>query len=103
MCVALARTYPFAVAGITQSYNFDSNTGLFTLTYAPTEMTLNSPKVMGVTEIYISDKYHYPNGVNVVLSPTFDSIDYRIEPNRVIVTHDYQFTQQQITVTISPK
>lgn len=59
----LARTYPQAVAGTTESFRFDTATGEFELVYS-VESTLTAPTV-----IFAHQALNYPNGMAVTITP----------------------------------
>ena len=61
-----------AVAGTTDFYSFDDNSGLFQMSYV-TCINCN-----GITEIFIADNFYYKNGINVTLDPAHQVNIYKI-------------------------
>lgn len=59
----LARTYPQAVAGTTESFKFNTATGDFQLVYTPTT-TIEAPTV-----IFAHQDLNYPTGMKVTITP----------------------------------
>lgn len=59
----LARSYPTAVAGTILTFSFNVSTGHMALMYLPNSATAS-------TELYLSSKYQYKHGFNVVASPS---------------------------------
>lgn len=74
----LARTYAWAVAGELVTAGFDPTTHVYSLTYAP------DPSILLPTSIYASEQYHYPGGLDVVITPPGSAIWIRV-PNGVEV------------------
>jgi len=61
---ALSRTYPQAVAGIPIYIEFHPENGKFELDYHI------NPSIVLPTEIYLNEKYYYPKGYTVSVTPT---------------------------------
>jgi endoglycosylceramidase len=59
----LARSYPTAVAGVIVDFSFNVTTGHMSLLYTPNSVNAS-------TELYLSSKYQYKNGFNVVATPS---------------------------------
>ena len=59
----LARTYPQAVAGSTESFKFNTTTGDFQLVFVPT------PTITAPTIIFAHQELNYPSGMKVSISP----------------------------------
>jgi endoglycosylceramidase len=91
--LALTRPYPMFIAGTPQSWNFDPETRVFNLSYAP-DLTLGS----NVTEIFVPD-LQYPNGFNVSISPA-GSVETSTGPQALLVTALQ--SPESVSVSISP-
>lgn len=76
----LSRSYAQAVSGRFVSQSFDPTTGNFTVTFT------SDPSLVGQsTIIYINEKYYYPAGFTVSITPAH-SATYSTAHNRVTVT-----------------
>jgi endoglycosylceramidase len=82
MAFNFSRTYAQAVGGVTQIMAFNVSTGNFTLVY-----TTSQAVWLPQTVIYASQKYHYPRGMNIAVSPLL-GVNYTVTNNTVTVTHD---------------
>jgi hypothetical protein len=70
----LARTYPQAVAGSTESFRFDTATGDFQLVFsaaAPTSAAAASAAAIAPvpTVVFAHQALNYPNGMKVMITP----------------------------------
>jgi len=94
---ALSRTYAPAIAGIPISMKFDSSTGYFYLVFK-INTTIQAP-----TEIFLNEKFYYPNGFSVTISP--DVATYTaVSTNYINITPKTNAKNgQQVIVTISAK
>lgn len=77
---ALSRTYATAIAGVPIYMHFDTKSAAFQLRY-----NIN-PQISKPTEIYLNQKWWYPNGFNVTIAPS--SLTWKLyETNRLAVSH----------------
>lgn len=60
----ISRTYPMAVAGHTQTIDYNFTTKQFSLGFE------TNPSISQPTDIYLNEKLNYPNGYSVQISPT---------------------------------
>jgi len=90
----LARTYATAVSGEIVTSLFEPSTHVFTLTYAP------NASIPLPTEIYTSDRLHYPDGVAVDITP-IGAAKWQRVPNGLRVSPSAP-DGGVITVTVSP-
>lgn len=82
----LARTYPQAVAGTTESFRFDTATGEFELVY--TVEGASSPSTVAPTVIFAHQALNYPTGMAVTITPP-GAADWRMsetKKNRMEIT-----------------
>lgn len=95
----LARSYPMAVAGQTTSFSFNATTGAFALTYSI------STKSLIPTEIFVSEEWHYPSGLDITVSPAEWAVaKHDVGSNRVYVAAAPLAVEGgAVTVTINPK
>ena len=95
-----SRTYPQAVAGFTDTYKFDKDSNVFTLSYRT-----NAACKSGVTEIYFNRVMHYPDGFDHELSPS-EGVSMSISDDgfRVLLKHDVKMAAGTlITFSMKPK
>ncbi len=70
----LSRTYPQAVAGTDLSYEFNSRTAAFTLSFVPRAAVSASDDAESLTStVYFNRELFYPHGVKVALSGAANS------------------------------
>eukprot|EP01123_Difflugia_compressa_P004860 TRINITY_DN16376_c0_g1_i1.p1 TRINITY_DN16376_c0_g1~~TRINITY_DN16376_c0_g1_i1.p1 ORF type:complete len:164 (+),score=21.45 TRINITY_DN16376_c0_g1_i1:30-494(+) len=94
---ALSRTYAYAISGMPTVMSFDPNTATFQLQY-------NAFKLSLPTEIYLNEKYYYPQGYTVTTTPVSGLSWKEIGINRIAIVHGPQIEQgQNIHITITPK
>ncbi|MFN8267619.1 MAG: cellulase family glycosylhydrolase [Chitinophagales bacterium] len=91
----LIRTYPKATAGKLESFSFDVNTKIFTMTFT-SNTTISKP-----TEIFIPNRF-YPNGWDLSVAGTtkYTSTTDAIKQTLLFSTTD---NDKEITLTITPK
>jgi len=77
--ISYARTYPLAVAGNTTFIRFNLTTADFTLQFEA-DTNINEP-----TEIYLSEDLHYPEGYEVLISPSRKADWKKASTNKIIV------------------
>jgi len=94
----LARSYPIATAGDLNYFHFDENSSVFEMAYIPSEV--QSQSKFTTTEMFLSEKYHYPNGFDCVVEPQ-DCCDIANVQNGVQIIHKKNVAQ--IAVQITPK
>ncbi len=87
-----ARVYPFAVAGDVVSFAFNASTLVATLIYMP-DLTCTLP-----TEVFIPEKWHYPQGYTFVVTPA--SVRVTQLPNFL---HLAAVDRQNVTLSIHPQ
>lgn len=95
-----SRTYPQAVAGFTDTYNFDKDSKVFSLSYRT-----NAACKSGVTEIYFNKVMHYPDGFDHELSPS-EGVSMSISDDgyRVVLQHSEGMAAGTlITFSMKPK
>jgi endoglycosylceramidase len=94
---SLSRSYPQAVAGITNTFSYNKETHKFSLVY-----TLTKDCTSNVTEIYINEEMHYSKGYDVDIKPVNAIKWYSPSRNRIIVTHNPSLspgTKIQVDIT----
>lgn len=89
-----SRTYAQAVAGVTESFQYNSTTRVAELKY------LSKPTCLLPTDIFVSEKWIYPTGYKVDVVPA-DSVSVSYEPNHILV-HVHSLKPTVVTVTINP-
>lgn len=90
-----SRTYAKAVAGITNSFQYNSTTKIAELNY------LSNPNCTEPTIIFVSEKWIYTNGFEVVVTPE-DKVQWTSPyPDHIIVTTTSK-SPINITVLITP-
>jgi len=93
---ALSRTYAPAIAGVPTKMEFVPATSAFTLQYKA------NANARLPTEIYLNEKYYYPKGFTVAITPASAAAWVQTAPNRVEIRHSASITPDfPITVTIS--
>lgn len=93
-----SRTYPQAVAGITKGFKFDVTTKKFYMSYAISPSCKSTETV-----IYFNKDLHYPNGVDVVVTPQ-DSVTWQLSGYKIIVEHSNKLSVGALVeVSITPK
>eukprot|EP00742_Colponemidia_sp_Colp-10_P015170 GILJ01017296.1.p1 GENE.GILJ01017296.1~~GILJ01017296.1.p1 ORF type:complete len:545 (+),score=64.48 GILJ01017296.1:241-1635(+) len=98
---ALARTYAQTVAGTPTLMRFNAKTGHFTLKYKP---AIHGTTFSLPTEIYASQKYYYPTGLNYQIQPQgIASASYNVSNNILSVSLlEAARTVPEITIRIVP-
>lgn len=64
----LSRTYPQAVAGTIQSYNFDIHSANFTLKFTPKSALPEGDRFSASSIIYFNRELYYQHGVHVSIT-----------------------------------
>lgn len=83
-----SRTYPQAVAGLTNSFKFDKDSKDFELTYTVTS-TCKSQR----TQVYFNKDMHYPNGYSTSVSPQ-DKVNVTLSANELYFFLDHDESMQ---------
>lgn len=89
-----ARTYAQAVAGVTESFSYNSTTRVAELKY------ISKPSCLLPTVIFVSETWIYPSGYKVEVTPS-DAVTVSYEPNQVII-RVRELKPTVVTVTINP-
>ena len=94
-----SRTYARAITGQVISMSFHSETSIFNLQFAAFILPNNPP-----TEIYLNEKYRYPKGYHVSISPPNSATHTSQQPNLIYISLDLTevSVNQTITVQIIP-
>eukprot|EP01130_Rhizamoeba_saxonica_P007725 TRINITY_DN3133_c0_g1_i2.p1 TRINITY_DN3133_c0_g1~~TRINITY_DN3133_c0_g1_i2.p1 ORF type:complete len:515 (-),score=85.88 TRINITY_DN3133_c0_g1_i2:469-2013(-) len=94
----LSRTYATATAGKITTMDFDVKSGKFFMEYE-LDKEIKQP-----TEIYLNEKWHYPNGFTVNISPPHFATWSKTETNRIHINLTPQaISKSLITITILRK
>jgi hypothetical protein len=91
-----SRTFARRIAGTPRHMEFDPESAFFELEFTPSVSVAEYP----YTEIYLNEKYHYPQGFQVEVSPTKAATWSKLSPN-ILIFHTQQF-QSNITIRITP-
>lgn len=95
--LALSRTYAYAIAGVPLQMKFNPQSNHFLLQYI-----LNGAGFGGKpTEIYLNEKWRYPNGYSVTITPSSAAKWVKLRRN-VIAVIALGKVQQNVTVVIKP-
>jgi len=95
---ALSRSYPQAVAGTPSYYSFEPRNAEFKLEYH-INTAIKQP-----TEIYVNEKYYYPKGYTVTVSPSDLAAWSSTGPNNIqILPTAAARNNTLITVVVRPK
>lgn len=79
----LSRTYAQAVSGTPTSMSFNTTTAAFDLVFTPMPTFLAAES--RVTEIFLQESIHYPNGYDVTIEPA-NCCTMLHNPNKIFVT-----------------
>ncbi len=91
-----ARTWAKSVAGVTTSFTWNKDARVAVLDY------VINPACKEPTIIFVSTKWNYADGFDVVISPT-NVATWTFEDDHVVVQHIAPVVAQTVTVTITPK
>jgi hypothetical protein len=81
----LARTYPQAVAGSTESFRFDTATGDFQLVFSAAAPTSAAAIAPVPTVVFAHQALNYPNGMKVMITPP-EAAEWRMsETNKNLI------------------
>ena len=94
-----ARTYTQAVAGHMLSFVFNKTTAQATLQFAV------NTNITAPTQLFVAERWHYPQGYTVDISPPSWATWHAPKPNQVLVTLNKATAVDggTLTVTILPK
>ncbi len=90
------RTFAKSVAGVTSSFTVNNDARVAVLDY------VINPTCKEPTIIFVSTKWIYADGFDVIISPTHLAT-WTFEDDHVVVQHIAPVTSQTLTVTITPK
>jgi endoglycosylceramidase len=89
----VVRPYPQVIAGVPQSFSFDTDNRVFRLSYR------TRAGVEGPTEIYLATGRHYPEGVNVTISRGTAATKIDVEHEVLLVHAAPGTTDVEVCVT----
>lgn len=104
----LSRPFARKLAGVPRSSTFDPKTRHFTLAFYPYAQERGGKKASGVTEIYLDEELHYPQGYTVSVFPLL--LEHAAVPEKNILRLSLRaefgqgrFEPGEVVVTIAPK